>query len=117
MKTESETQEKILTSKESLFNDLMITQGIGLIEDGLRFLEFADTFSKGELVSDLLTILRNRFDVFKECAVSGKQDVHFIDKMISTNKFVLKENTSELNESLKKLREKALETRWKEKND
>lgn len=61
-------------------NKLMLLQGISLIEDGLRFLEWMSGYAS-ENSFDTLTILRNRFEVFRECALGdGKNDYLFIDR-------------------------------------
>jgi hypothetical protein len=51
-------------------NNLMLAQGIMLIENGLMFLEWlGDT--PNECSFDMLQVLKNRFEIFKDFAIDG----------------------------------------------
>ncbi len=79
-------------------NKLMLLQGISLIEDGIRFLQWADTPNENSF--DMLGVLRNRFETFKEFALdNGECDKIFIDKaQVSLNNV---RYGQELNEKIK----------------
>ena len=61
-------------------NKLMLLQGISLIENGMQFLEWMSD-NANENSRDALSILRNRFQYFKECTLDdGTCDYLFIDR-------------------------------------
>ncbi|MGB5821438.1 MAG: hypothetical protein WBG90_18285 [Saonia sp.] len=62
-------------------NKLLMLQGINLIYNGLEFLNWM-TDIKDMNTLDALTILRDRFHYFRDCAFTdGRHDYLFIDKM------------------------------------
>lgn len=65
----------------STANKLLMLQGISLIQDGIQFLNWMNEYKDTNTV-DALTILRDRFIYFKECALEdGRHDHLVIDKM------------------------------------
>lgn len=61
-------------------NKLMLLQGISLIQDGLQFLEHMTDYVN-ETSFDALTILKDRFQYFKESVLSDDNcDTMFIDR-------------------------------------
>ncbi|QTD37048.1 hypothetical protein JL193_13095 [Polaribacter batillariae] len=80
-------------------NKLMLLQGITLIQNGLQFLEWMLDF-ENENSFDALTILRNRFQFFRECALAGKKcGLIFIDRANDSLENV--EHSFRLNEKVK----------------
>jgi len=58
---------------------LMLVQGISLIQDGLQFINWTEM--PNEASYDVLNILRERFQLFRECVLEGDEDHLVIDKM------------------------------------
>lgn len=70
----------------STANQLLMIQGISLIQDGMQFLEWMNDYKDTNTV-DALTILRDRFEYFKDCAFTdGSHDHLVIDKMKGLSK-------------------------------
>ena len=99
-------------------NQLMLLQGISLIENGFQFLEWMDDIAN-ENSSDALMILRNRFRYYKECVFDEAEcDYLLIDRITSSIKNV--QNGYELNlkiqKELKELRGVVSEEALRSKN-
>ncbi|MCM4170067.1 hypothetical protein DHD32_01135 [Arenibacter sp. TNZ] len=70
----------------STANKLLMIQGISLMQDGMQFLEWMDDYKDTNTI-DALTILRDRFAYFRECAFTdGAHDHLVIDKMKGLSK-------------------------------
>tara|TARA_R110001632_G_scaffold121954_3_gene234605 strand:+ start:500 stop:835 length:336 start_codon:yes stop_codon:yes gene_type:complete len=70
----------------STVNKLLMLQGINLIQDGIQFLEWMDDYKDINTV-DALSILKDRFEYFKESALEdGSHDHLIIDKMKGLSK-------------------------------
>ena len=59
---------------------LMLLQGISLIQDGLQFIEWVEDMPN-ELAHDVLSILRERFQLLQECVLDGSADHLLIDRI------------------------------------
>jgi len=78
-------------------NKLMLLQGISLIENGLNFIEFMDE-TPNENAFDALTILRDRFEYFRECALNeGECDLFLVKRMHELNDNVINDNEIKAN--------------------
>ena len=99
-------------------NQLMLLQGISLIENGFQFLEWMDDIAN-ENSSDALMILRNRFRYYKECvfdeAECGYTLVDNIIRTIDNVQFGNRLNL-EIHEQLKELRNIVSEEALRSKN-
>lgn len=68
-----------MTSNIDVAQRLMLLQGVSLIQDGLQFINWADM--PNELSHDFLSILRDRFQLFREAVLDGSTDHLMIDKL------------------------------------
>ena len=69
------SQEKNLDKAQKL----MLLQGIGLIHDGLQFINWSEI--PNEQAYDAFTILMDRFHYFQDCILDGSTDHLMIDKI------------------------------------
>ncbi len=100
---------------------LMLVQGISLIEDGLQFLNWVNMMPN-EVSFDLLTILRDRFEAFKDYALEEKSVGHlFIDRAKTATKnvdaFEEKGMQRRILEQLGKYREEIVEVQRERKKE
>lgn len=99
-----------MNNQLSTVENLMLTQGISLIQNGLQFIEWAEE-TPNENSYDSLNILKDRFDLFKDDVLSESQCDHFmIDRAIDTVKNVRSGfmHTNKIQENLRELRAKVL---------
>lgn len=92
-------------------NQLMLLQGISLIENGLTFLEFMNDIPN-ENTFDAMTILKDRFQYFRECALNeGECDLFLVRRMHEINGNVINdhERTKDIAERLNTLRASILQ--------
>lgn len=93
----------------STVNKLLMLQGVSLIQDGLQFLEWMDDYKDTNTV-DALSILRDRFQYFKESALEdGSHDHLIIDRMrgLSENIQSGYKSRADIDERLSELRRTA----------
>ncbi len=86
-------------------NQLLLLQGLALIEDGLQFIDYSWDLPN-EYAEDAKLVLRNRFVIFKDCVRSGEYDGFIIDKIQEQLKNVTLggENHKSINDKLSELR-------------
>lgn len=88
-------------SKSEIVDRLLLLQGIDSIENGLQYIEWLNGMLPDALTEDALKILRDRFQYFKDCALSdGRCDYLIIDKMNDHNDNI--QHNFELRKKVKK---------------
>ena len=100
-----------MSTKMKTENQLMLLQGISLIENGLTFLEYMNDMPN-ENAWDAMTILRDRFKFFKECALNeGECDLFLVRRMHELYDNVINdyERTEDIAERLNALRSSLLQ--------
>lgn len=97
---------------------LMLLQGIGLIHDGIQFIEWAEKMPN-ELSYDFFMVLKDRFDMFRECVLDGSADHLLIDRVKDGLEDVKHnyELNRQLQEQLKKLREIVMIEQYQKKTE
>ena len=61
-------------------NQLLLLQGLSLIEDGLQFIDHSWELPN-EYAEDAKLVLRKRFTLFKDCVLCGEHDSFIIDNI------------------------------------
>lgn len=64
-------------------NKLLLLQGISLIEDGMQFLEWQECYLNS-CSYDAFSVLRNRFEYFKECTFEDTKSGHLVIDRVRT---------------------------------
>ncbi len=105
--------------KLELTQNLMLVQGISLIEDGLTFLEWCGLMPN-ECSFDTLSILRDRFECFKSFALDETEcNYLFVDRVKNSLEnvkgFYEDEKKKDLLEQLKKYRAEVVDLANKRK--
>lgn len=97
--------------------NLMLFQGISLIDDGLRFLEWCGSMPNDE-VQDLFDILRSRFEIFKDYALDNDKSRHLFfsraKKSIEDTSNVTLGWKTELLKKIQKTEDELRAEAWKE---
>ncbi len=97
-------------------NQLLILQGITLIENGLQFIDHALELPNTH-AEDARAVLQKRFTLFKDCVLLGDQDGFIVDRMEEhlQNMTYGNTNRSTVSQELQELRGAALAEYYREK--
>lgn len=95
---------------------LMLLQGISLIHDGIKFIEWAEKMPN-ELSYDFFMILTDRFQMFRESVLDGSMDNLIIDRIKNRMEDVKHgyELNQQVQEQLKELRKYVMSKERKSK--